>query len=98
MKKIVAINEKRIKGILLLNFHTSPENRVCCSKLVTTFANLDRFEKKKITFGERRRERMVRKARGASYKPWERRGCDARVVAVAVLQLDKENARPERGE
>jgi hypothetical protein len=36
---------KRMKGILLLNFQTSPENRVCCSKLVITFANLDRFEK-----------------------------------------------------
>lgn len=41
---------------------------------------------------------MVRKAKGSSYKPWERRGCDARVVAVAVLQLDKENAKTERSE
>lgn len=41
---------------------------------------------------------MRRKTRGASYKPWKRRKCDARVVAVAVLQLDKENAKTERSE
>lgn len=46
MKKIVAMNGKRVKGILLLDFQTSPENRVCCSKSVTTFAELDRFEGK----------------------------------------------------
>ena len=50
----------------------------------------------KFRFGERGRESMGRKTRGASYKPWKRRGCDARVVAVAVLQLDKGNARTER--